>query len=185
MFEELHRQRRHQGLVGGIAHFVTPLSDGLVFGEFQQNDFGGLASVADASPVLLAFSNGLALEQRLHDHYSNGAQRLTVIARTYIGTNELRDGQRQLKMTLDQYINRHRTIIECWRLRTRLAFDAKHPCGREHYKLHVDPRPHPSRLKNALAELDEITSAKDWKDEINRNIESLARSRTKFQNTRD
>ena len=184
MFEELHRQRRHRGLIGGISHFVTPVYDGLVFGEFQQNDFGGLASAADAPPVLLEFSNGLAVETRLHDYYSNGAQRLMVIARTYIGTNELSDGQRKLKLTLDQYIRRHRIVVECWKLRTRLAFDAER-CGREHYKLYVDPRPRPSRLKEALGELDQITSSQPWKDEMNRNLENLARSREKFQNTRD
>jgi hypothetical protein len=177
MLDQLHRQRRLLGRPGGLEHFITPLADGLVFGQFQKNDFDGLVDVSDAFPILMEFRDGLVSEIKLRDYDSTHRNRLMVIARTYVGMSELKDTQRQLKLRLERYILHHRALIECWRCRTRLAFDADHSCGREHYKLYVVPPIDPSQLKEALAELDEITLSPDWTSEIDRSVENLSRRR--------
>lgn len=174
---ELHQQRRRKGIAGELANFVTPLADGLVFGEFQRNDLGGILDVADVAPILFEFRNGMVVKQMLFDCCSDGRERLMVKANTYIGNNQLKDVQRSLKTGLDKYIKRHGAIIECLRLRTRLAFDAEHRCGRENYKLYVAPPIRASEFQKALFDLDEITSSVDWSSEISRSVENI-RKRT-------
>jgi hypothetical protein len=106
-----------------------------------------------------------------------------VIGRTYVGMSDLKDTQHELKMRLEKYIGRHRALVDCWRLRTRLAFDADHLCGREHYKLYVVPPLGPSQLQKALDELDELTSSHDWTSEISRSVENIARRRKRAQDS--
>jgi hypothetical protein len=171
---QLHQRRRVQGRLGGVGHFVSPMDDGLIFGDLQRNDFDGIADVAVAAPTLVDFRNGATFEQKLLDFHSNDHERLMVIVRTYVGKKDLKDTQRQLKTRLDAYIRRHRVIIDSFMLRARLAFDAL-PYGRAHYKLYISPSPTISALKDAMEELDEITSSRDWSDEISRSLENRAR----------
>ncbi len=171
---QLHQQRRSQGRRGDVGHLITPLDDGLIFGDFQRNDFDEPA-IAAAAPHLIEFRNGSHTEQRLRDFYSVGNERAMVMLRTYVGGDQLKDAQRRLKTKLDGYIRRHPAIIKSMMLRARLAFDGDAFYGREHYKLYVSPSPTVSELKNAMSELDEITSSRDWSEEINRSIENQAR----------
>lgn len=171
---QLHQQRRSQGRRGDVGHLITPLDDGLIFGDFQRNDFDEPA-IAAAAPHLIEFRNGSHTEQRLRDFYSVGNERAMVMLRTYVGGDQLKDPQRRLKTKLDGYIRRHPAIIKSMMLRARLAFDGDAFYGREHYKLYVSPSPTVSELKNAMSELEEITSSRDWSEEINRSIENQAR----------
>jgi hypothetical protein len=158
-----------------VIQFITPLDDGLIFGEMQRNDFNGVADLALAAPLLRDFHNGVGFEHRLFDYHSNGRERLMVVLRTYIGRSQLKDTQRRLKEELNSFINRHRRVLECYKLRARLAFDGDPPYGSTHYKLYVDPPVTTSQREKALSDLEQITCSTLWTDEINRSIENVAK----------
>jgi hypothetical protein len=159
---------------------VSPLDDGLVFGEMQRNDFSGRVNVAEAGPRLIEFRNGLGLEQKLFDSHSNGRERLMVIMRTFIGNDQLKDEQRKIKAQLDGYISQHRAFVEAYMLRARLAFDSgKH--GKEHAKLYASRllgKSESARLaeyKSAMDELEELISSRDWLTVIDRSVQNLTK----------
>jgi hypothetical protein len=158
---ELGQQRRKQGRPANVTDFITPMADGLIFGEMQKLDMN--AEMADlAAPALIDFRDGLALEHQLFDFFYKGGKRLLVLVRTFVGSDQLKDTQRRLNETLDRYVRRHPAVTECLRYRTRLAFDADAPYGPVHHDLFAVPRPSTADYQRALAELDSITSSNDW-----------------------
>jgi hypothetical protein len=167
----LGQQRRQQGLRANVTNFVTPLTDGLIFGDMQRFEMSEDVAEA-AAPTVVEFSNALGLEKRLCDFFSNGHERLMVCVRTYVHDRQLKEVQRRLKVTLDRYIRRHRPVLDCMRDRTRLAFDAEAPYGQAHRDLFVSPQPTTAAVQAALTELDAITSSDDWRDEIKRSTEN-------------
>src|SRR5262249_15114670 len=86
---ELGQQRRHNGRAANVTDFVTPWGNGLVFGNLEK--FTGPVELF--APTLLDFKNGLIQKRKLFDFYSQGGERLAVICRSYVGEEQLRDGQ--------------------------------------------------------------------------------------------
>jgi hypothetical protein len=171
---ELGQQRRRQGRRANVTNFISPMADGLIFGEMQKLDMSNeMAELA--APELIDFQNGLALTRRLFDFFCNGDKRLFVLVRTFVGNDKLKDTQRRLKETLDRYVRRHPAVIECLRYRSRLAFDADAPYGPTHHDLSVVSQPSTAGYQKALAELDAITSSDDWLTEIGRSVENKSR----------
>jgi hypothetical protein len=174
---EVDQRRRLRGLPTGRPHFVTPLNDGLVLGcELQRNDFAGVVEVAQASPKVMDLRNGAVFERPLVDRYCNGRERVMVVARTYVGEKDLKDGQRRLKRVLERFVHRHRPVVEYLQLRPRLAFDDV-PYGRDHFKLYVHHKLSRDEILNALSDLEEITLTTDWVNEIDRNLENQKKRR--------
>ena len=102
---ELGNRRRSQGCPADVAHFISPLEEGLVFGEFQKNDF---ERVEEAAPRLTMFHNGAVAEQKLFDYYSVGQKRAMVLFKTYIGQNQLKDTpQNQTRQIYSTASNRY------------------------------------------------------------------------------
>jgi hypothetical protein len=172
---ELGQMRQRLGRQGNVTNFVTPFADGLTFGDVQKFDFTDEVLNA-AAPTMIDFKYGLALEQKLFDYFSSQGMRVMVVARTFVGSNQLKDTQCRLKATLDRYVHRHRAVLECARYNTRLAFSADAPYGPAHRNLFCGPA---ARLiadfRKAMAELDAITSSEDWSIEISRQIENKSR----------
>ncbi len=174
MLLELGEQRRKQGRRANVTNFISPLADGLIFGEMQKLVMNTEMTEL-AAPELIDFQNGLALTHRLFDFFCNGDKRLLILVRTFVGSDKLKDTQRRLKEALDRYVRRHSVVIECLRNRSRLAFDADAPYGPVHHDLFVVPQPSATDYQRALAELDAITSSDDWRSEIDRSIENRSR----------
>lgn len=170
---ELGQQRRRQGRWGNVTYFLTPLDDGLVFGDMEKMEMN--EEIADAVlPVLLDCEDGVATQHKFSDPYSNGIERLFVCGRTFVGGDQMKEQQIRLKKALDEFIRRHAPVLECIKLSTRLAFNADAPYGRGHFELHVVPQPTTEDFQRAFDELDQITTSDDWAAEINRSIESRA-----------
>ena len=127
------------------------------------------------APELIDCQNGLALRHQLADFFRRGDKRLLVLVRTFVDSDRLKDTQRRLKETLDRYVRRHLAVIECLRLRSRLAFNADAPYGPVHHDLFAVPRPRTADYQKALAELDSITSSDEWVTEISRSAENKSR----------
>jgi len=177
---ELGQQRRKQGRPANVTNFVSPMVDGLVFGEMQKLDVN--AEMAESSaPELIHCQNGLALTYQFVDFFRNGNERLLVLVRTFLGHEQLKDKQRRLKETLDRYVHRHPAVIECLRYRSRLAFDADPPYGPVHHDLFAVPRPSPADYQRAFAELDSITSSVEWMSEIGHSAQNRSRRHRQSQ----
>jgi hypothetical protein len=93
----------------------------------------------------------------------------------YIGFAQLKETQRRLQEELDNFIERHRRLLESFRLRARLAFDSDKLYGPTHYKLYVNPPLRISQLDRAMSDLEQITSSDLWSDEIKRSKENIAK----------
>jgi hypothetical protein len=171
---ELGQMRQRQGRRGNVTNFVTPFADGLIFGDVQKFDFTDEVLEA-AAPTMIDFKYGLALEQKLFDHFNSQGMRVMVVARTFVGGNQLKDRQCRLKAILDRYVRRHPAVLECVKYSTRLAFSAEPPYGPAHRDLFCAPRPGIADFRKAMGELDAITSSEDWSIEISRQIENKSR----------
>jgi len=171
---ELGQQRQRRGLPGNLTHFVTPLADGLVFGEIQKVDMTPEVAEA-AAPSLMDCKGGVVIQRELPDYFCNEQWRILVLVKTFVGKNELKDSQHRLKSMLDRYIRRHAAVVECFRNQTRLAFDAEPPYGPALRNLFTVPRPNIADIKLALTELDGLTLSEDWSNEIKRSIENQFR----------
>jgi hypothetical protein len=132
-----------------------------------------------AAPRLMDCQDGVVIQRQLSDYFSNEMWRLLVVARTFVGKNELKENQHRLKAMLDRYIHRNAAVVEAFRQQTRLAFDAVPPYGPAHRDLFMVPRPTPADFKRAIAELDSLTLSDDWLHEIKRSIEN--QNRRKYQ----
>jgi hypothetical protein len=171
---ELGQRRRRQGRPANIKHFISPLVDGLIFGEMQRLDMD--ADMANSiAPELMDCRNGLALRHQLVDFFRKRDKRLFITVRTFVDQDRLQSTQNRLKETLNRYVRRHTAVIECLRYRSRLAFDADPPYGPIHHDLFAVPRPSRSDYQNALAELDSITSSEEWVKEVTRSAENKSR----------
>jgi hypothetical protein len=174
---ELAMQRRQKGRRGELAHFITPLADGIVFGEMQKMFL--TPEIAErVGPHILDFE--LALEQRQPDYYQSRDYRFLIEARTFVGSNDLRPSQVTLKQKLDGYVRRHSRVTEYFRQYSRLAFHFRAPYGIVHRKLYCNPMPTSDEIEDALVTLDVITRSSEWSAEIARSIESRARRNERF-----
>lgn len=67
---------------------LTPHGGLILGGEMQKLDMN--AEMADlAAPELIDFQKGLALKHQLFDFFGKGDKRLLVLARTFVGNDEL------------------------------------------------------------------------------------------------
>jgi hypothetical protein len=176
---ELGQQRQRGGIPGNVTHFVTPLADGLIFGEMQKIDMTPEVAEA-AAPRLMDCQGGVLIQRQLADYFCNKESRFQVVVKTFVGKDGLKEGQHRLKEMLDRYIRRHATVLECFRQQTRLAFAAEPPYGPAHRDLFMVPRPTPADFKRAIAELDTLTLSDDWSHEIKRSIENQTRRKIKI-----
>jgi hypothetical protein len=167
---ELGQQRRRQGRRAGVTDFVTPWSDGLMFGNMEKFD----GPVELFAPTIVDFSNGVGIERNSTDFHSAQGNRLVVIVRTYIGKEQLKEAQRRLKTALERFVDRHRDVLLSLIARTRITYVEK-PYGSALAKLFVSPHLSTADFPKALAELDEITSSRDWLDEMDRSRENRSR----------
>jgi hypothetical protein len=175
---ELGQQRQRRGLPGNVTHFVTPLADGLIFGEIQKMDM--TTEIADAAaPRLMDCKAGVVIQRQLVDYFRNAEWRVQILVKTFIGRDELKDGQHRLKAMLDRYIRRHTTVVESFRNQTRLAFDSEPPYGPALRDLYMVPRPTSDDFKRAIAELDALTLSDEWSNEISRSVENQSRRKLK------
>ena len=164
---ELGQQRRRLGRRAGVTDFVTPWSDGLMFGNMEKLD----GPVELFAPTIIDFSNGTGIKSDLTDFYRSGGERLAVIVRTYIGGDQLKAAQRRLKETLERFIDRHHDVLCSLTARSRITY-VDEPYGPALAELFVSPT---ADVPKALTELDEITASQDWLNEINRSKENRSR----------
>lgn len=169
---ELGQQRRLLGRAG-VSDFITPWSDGLMFGTLEKF-FGPIELFA---PTIIDFSNRIGVKRDLTDFYRSGNARLAVTVRTYVGGNQLKEIQRRLKATLERFIDRHRDVLYSLTARSRITY-VDEPYGSALADLFVSPHLSTADFPRALAELDEITSSQDWLNEISRSRENRFRSLT-------
>lgn len=172
-FVELGQHRRQQGRRANVAEFITPWSDGLIFGSIEKFD----GPVELLAPEVIEFSNGSGIKRRLSDYYRSGNERMVVVVRTFVGGDQLKDTQRRLKLRLENFIRRFPDALTCLMLRSRITVDE--PYGTTLTDLFVSTHLRKANIPNALAELEEIIMSQDWQDEISRSVEN--RSRRKNQ----
>jgi hypothetical protein len=92
--------------------------------------------------------------------------------RTFVGAEQ--DKQRRLKEQLDRFVARHSEVLSILTLRSRITY-VDEPYGSALAELFVTPHLSAADFPRALAELDEITSSEDWRDEIGRSLENRLR----------
>jgi hypothetical protein len=170
---ELGQPRRpRQGRRAGVTDFVTPWSDGLMFGNMEKLD----GPVELFAPTVVDFSNGAGIKRNLTDFHCAGDERLAVIVRTYVAEDQLKEAQRRLKTALERFVERHRDVLYSLMARSRITY-VEEPYGPALAELFVSPHLSTADFPKAIEELDEITSSQDWLDEVNRSRENRSRRR--------
>jgi len=165
---EVGQRRRLRGIRANIDHFVTPWSDGLMFGDFSKlpSKFG--TPQVSANPELMEF---IAAEKtgylhQLSDIYADDQFRLCSQIRTFVGPNEMKAHQIQLFHTLSDFCETHRTAIEFLKLKKRLGVGADQRFAPELLAILAPPRPTDERALQAIEEFDQLTSSDLWLSEV-------------------
>jgi hypothetical protein len=167
---ELGRQRLHQGRHANVTDFVTPWADGLMFGNMEKVD----GPIHLFAPKIMDFSNSVCITRDLKDLHSSEKHRLVIVVRTFVGGEQLKETQRRLKERLDWFVARYKEVLSCLTLRSRITYVDK-PYGSALVELFVKPLLGTADFPSALAELDEITSSQDWRDEVACSLENRLR----------